>query len=900
MRSLTIIFFIILLLIVPSWVFAGRALDNYLWVPNYYDNTVSKVDVNSHTVVATIPVGTKPSGIAVGFDYVYVTCRRSSCLYRISKATSTVHDSIDLSEVMELPIGVAVDSSGYAFVVGREHFDASSPDLAYLVKVNPQGLLDKSVSLLDIDIEPEDGSMRGIGIGLNNKVNGFVPWRRAYWMETGIIQFDTDDLSFMNHPISYHYYRAPGVGIDKEGNMWSIGTRNVANFTKLVPEVGLTHYEMPAGWGQRRGGVVVDPQNAVWASTAAGLFKLVPKTEQVYQFEVGVAGGGIACDINGYIWASFPDSNKVKKFDLSGNQVGASVEVGNYPLGYGDMTGYETPPSVFSTDSIPFTPPVNYEAGDGPVYVFCADLDGDGDLDLAVANSLSDNVSILKNNGDGTFQTRVDYDVNDQPYSVFCADLDGDLDLDLAVANSLSDNVSILKNNGDGTFQAKVDYAVGDYPFPLYCADLDGDLDIDLAVPNQFDGTVSILKNNGDGTFATKVDYDVGSYPNGVFCADLDGDSCLDLAVHNYLSDNVSILMNNGDGTFQNAVNYGVGNGPRSLFGADVDGDSDIDLVVTNAFDDNVSVLKNNGNGTFQTKVDYSAGNYPNGVFCADLDGDSDLDLAMANINGNNVSVLKNHGDGSFHGPIYYLAGDSPWAVRCADLDGDGDPDLAVANGHGDDVSVLLNLSNSAPYPFSLEWPQNLDSLQTPVDFDWHATTDPDDHDTIRYCLHISESQVFNPDSTVTHDSLRQSLFRDSLDVGVYYWKVKAYDTWGAVTWSNETWSFCVQTGTGVADENQGHGSPAAFTLLQNYPNPFNQSTKIRFNLPRASFVSLNIYDLLGRKVRILVSEHLSPGFKSVLWDARNDSEEEVASGIYFYQIKAGDFTDTKKLVLVK
>ena len=195
-------------------------------------------------------------------------------------------------------------------------------------------------------------------------------------------------------------------------------------------------------------------------------------------------------------------------------------------------------------DSIPFAPAVNYGAVNNPVSVFCADLDGDTDLDLAVANYNSNNVSILKNNGDGTFQTKVDYGAGGYPVSVFCADLDGDTDLDLAVANLSSNNVSILKNNGDGTFQTKVDYAAGGQPRSVFCADLDGDTDLDMAVANFLSNNVSILKNNGNGTFQTKVDYGAGGSPHSVFCADLDGDTDLDLAVANYYSDNVSILKN--------------------------------------------------------------------------------------------------------------------------------------------------------------------------------------------------------------------------------------------------------------------------------------------------------------------------------------------------------------------
>ena len=93
---------------------------------------------------------------------------------------------------------------------------------------------------------------------------------------------------------------------------------------------------------------------------------------------------------------------------------------------------------------------------------------------------------------------------------------------------------------------------------------------------------------------------------------------------------------------------------------------------------------------------------------------------------------------------------------------------------------------------------------------------------------------------------------------------------------------------------------PSQFTLSQNYPNPFNQTTKIEFALKNSDFVSLNIYDILGRKVRTLVTQDLSLGHKSVLWYGKDDSGNDVASGTCFYRIKVRDFSETKKLVLLK
>ncbi len=95
-------------------------------------------------------------------------------------------------------------------------------------------------------------------------------------------------------------------------------------------------------------------------------------------------------------------------------------------------------------------------------------------------------------------------------------------------------------------------------------------------------------------------------------------------------------------------------------------------------------------------------------------------------------------------------------------------------------------------------------------------------------------------------------------------------------------------------------GTSAHFVLRQNYPNPFNQTTDMQFTLPKSGFVTLTIYDLLGRKVRSLVSEHLSSGYKSVLWDGKNEEGKDVASGIYLYRLRAGNFVDTKKMLLLK
>jgi len=103
-----------------------------------------------------------------------------------------------------------------------------------------------------------------------------------------------------------------------------------------------------------------------------------------------------------------------------------------------------------------------------------------------------------------------------------------------------------------------------------------------------------------------------------------------------------------------------------------------------------------------------------------------------------------------------------------------------------------------------------------------------------------------------------------------------------------------------ISDWGDG-GIPMEFALKQNYPNPFNPSTLIRYQLPEETNVTVSIYDLMGRKVRTLVyGEHQLAGYRQVMWNATNDLGQSVSAGMYIYMIQAGEFRQTKKMVLLK
>ena len=103
-----------------------------------------------------------------------------------------------------------------------------------------------------------------------------------------------------------------------------------------------------------------------------------------------------------------------------------------------------------------------------------------------------------------------------------------------------------------------------------------------------------------------------------------------------------------------------------------------------------------------------------------------------------------------------------------------------------------------------------------------------------------------------------------------------------------------------VTDLTEAGNLPNQYILSQNYPNPFNPETQIRYYLPRACQVKLTVYNILGRAVRVLLDEKQSAGHNDVKWNGRDEKGDEVSTGIYFYQIKTREFTDTKKMVILK
>jgi hypothetical protein len=363
------------------------------------------------------------------------------------------------------------------------------------------------------------------------------------------------------------------------------------------------------------------------------------------------------------------------------------------------------------------------------------------------------------------------------------------------------------------------------------------------------------------------------------------------------------------------AIYIGTGSGPDRGNAIAVDGSGDVyvtgSAVGFGTYVDYVTIRYGSEGGVWRTY---------NGP--ADS---SDAAQALAIDGSGNVYVTgQSYGSGTGYdyATIKYLpSGDTAW-VRRYNGPGNGEDmgnDIAVDNsgnvyvtggsdgsGTGSDYATIKYLSNGdTAWVRRYNGPGNGNDQAIAIAVDTSgnvyvtggSTGSETGHDftTIKYLANGDSGWVMRYDGPAGDDDASVSIAVD--DSGNVY--VTGYSE-GDGTENDYCTIKYVQTASEVKDETGDRERPSEFDLSQNYPNPFNPTTKIEFTLAKSGFVNLQIYDVLGRKVRTLVSEELSSGYKSVIWDGKNEEGKGVASGVYFYQLKVGDFSQPKKMLLLK
>jgi len=558
--------------------------------------------------------------------------------------------------------------------------------------------------------------------------------------------------------------------------------------------------------------------------------------------------------------------------------------------------------AVYHTIPI-FSDLVDISAGDLTTDTYrsigCAwsDYDNAGDPDLFVANDADQDNNMYINNGDGTFTGLTSGDVvsdDGRSQGGTWGDYNNDGYPDLFVSNANGQD-NLLYENTNGVL-----YAVGIDPLTsdggnsngAAWADYDNDGYLDLFVANGGENNF-LYHNNGNSTF-TKVTTgaivtDGGASTSAAWCDyDLDGD--MDLFVPN-TGWNVNFLYtNNGDGTFTKVTTGDIVSDGGEAFGGswgDYDNDGYPDLYVPQSGQDNL-MYHNNGDGTFTKVTDgvmVNDGLRSRSSGWGDLNMDGFLDLFVVNRNVHS-HIHINNGDGTFSSYLIDPAVDG-YGGAWSDYDLDGDLDLFVCQYN--QVNHLWEYTGTGNHWLKVKCvgvTSNRDAVGAKVRIrtgsDW------------QYREINTQSGFGGQSDPVVEFGLGASTTVDEMVIewpgGFVCNMTNIAADQMLIIQEDECFSGAVNDGKTLK----------SYRLFQNHPNPFNPTTRISYSIPEKSHVSIKIFSLTGREINTLVYKEQPAGMYDVTWTAMDRSGQPVSSGIYICQLNAGNYTEIRKMLLVR
>jgi hypothetical protein len=343
-----------------------------------------------------------------------------------------------------------------------------------------------------------------------------------------------------------------------------------------------------------------------------------------------------------------------------------------------------------------------YPAGQRPYRVVAAELTKSGNVDLAVADYLGNQVSILLGNGDGTLQKPLRFSVPG-PISLAAGDFNEDGNLDLAVVEDVGTGdgtIAIFLGDGKGRFKLSASYSLGPVSVSVAVADFNGDGHLDVAVTNKGftgPGNMMTLFGDGHGKLRSRKTYKVAGTPFGIAASDLNGDHHPDLAVTQFANGSVAVLLNDGTGHFEKPVSYSATGGEVvDVKIADLRHDGRYDLVIAN-LSAGMVILLNKGDGTFGKPRVYHPTFFdwqpPEACTVADFNLDGKLDVACV-ANYNRAYFFYGKGDGTFQAGIAIdetINNNGGFGIASGDFNRDEAPDLAIPIQDSGKVAILLN-----------------------------------------------------------------------------------------------------------------------------------------------------------------------------------------------------------------
>ena len=382
-----------------------------------------------------------------------------------------------------------------------------------------------------------------------------------------------------------------------------------------------------------------------------------------------------------------------------------SIQLDNTPSGNGGFGNPGGNSNAFADAHIydPTTVTIGGKPAPGrsPNAVATGDLNGDGFADMVVANGSTKNISVLLNDGDGTFGEPTNFTVGGGPRDLIIKDFNGDTKLDVVVTNSAGGSVTILPGNGLGGFGPAAFIKTASSPYAVATGDLNGDTFDDLVVTLAGASSIQVLLGNGLGGFAPQPKIKSGGgKPVDIAIADFNADTKLDALVVNQSSSNVTFFQGNGAGGFSSSSKFAVGPTPTAAAVGDINGDGNLDVAVSSLAGRVVSVLL--GNGAVppvqfqpQLRLALPGSHFGTSIVLADFSGDGILDIGVGNRSLPTVTVLLGLGLGKFTQPYEFDLGKpaatpTTGGLAAADLNNDGQIDLITTSTSTSDIRVLL------------------------------------------------------------------------------------------------------------------------------------------------------------------------------------------------------------------
>ena len=372
------------------------------------------------------------------------------------------------------------------------------------------------------------------------------------------------------------------------------------------------------------------------------------------------------------------------------------------PYGYGWQFYVSSAPSTRALAETTFVEierhstegvPGNFSQTYGGVAV---DLDGNGFADLALVNEHSDDVVTFKNASDGSIgMERIPGTVptGHGPSPSHAADIDGDGYVDLVVANTRDDVVSLYRGGPDGTLTSWQDLPTGCQPRGVALIDVNADGFEDVVTADYIDDALSIHVNRGDGTFSVRTVLEtpnvLGDYAIGA--GDINNDGLMDLVIGGHDDGSITGFLAQGEGHFVRGPSTITPKGLWHVNVADLNNDGVADIAVAGGHSGKGSLILSTAPGVFGPATIYTTDPGNASTDLGDLDGDGDLDWVLSSFSGSDSdwSFFENLGNGEFR---RFLEFDSPEDASCCllvDFDRDGDLDAALID-EADDVLIML------------------------------------------------------------------------------------------------------------------------------------------------------------------------------------------------------------------